>query len=100
MLTFQQAREAVALHIVPRWPGLEAGRPFVADWGSQDETHWEVIAGAKEYLVDGDQSFVMMDLPVFLVDKRTGDVEEVPFLEALGRLERMEPVGSPPEHLG
>lgn len=99
MLTFQQAREAVARHIVPRWPGPEAGHPFVADWGSEDGTHWEVIAGAKEYLAGGDESFVMLDWPVFLVDKVTGDVEEAVFLEVLDRLGRMEPVGRPPEHL-
>lgn len=99
MVTFQQAREAVARHLIPRWPGATYGKPYVADWGGEDEAGYSIPAGAREWLVEGHPGYVIMDWPTFLVDKRSGEVEERAYLEVADRLDAMEPVGTPPEHL-
>ena len=94
-VTFQAAREAVAQYARGLFPTTR-GTFYVAPWGRSDATHWEVPAGAKEAMVDGDDSFIIMDWPFFLVDKTTGQVEAWSYLDAVDRVERMAHVGERP----
>lgn len=93
MVTFQAAREAVAQHAIRLFP-TEKGTFYVARVGGEDATHYEVPTGAREYLVGGDDAFAIMDWPVFLVDKKTGEVTEHQWMEVGGRVDAMDGVSA------
>lgn len=62
----------------------------MAEDGREDATHYLVVAGAREALVDGD--YDLMDQPALLVAKATGRLEPAPVIDSLNRLEAMRPV--------
>jgi len=95
-VTFQQARDTVDRALRTGWEP-DAGTFMVAEYGWQDADAWQVVAGAREALVDGDAAYTRMDAPAYLVSKATGELSMVPLLEVLGRLQAMDPVGDPPE---
>jgi hypothetical protein len=93
--SFEDARRKAADALRPEWPE-DAGTLTVLDYGWEDDTHWQVIAGAAEWLVDRDHNFALMDAPALFVSKATGKVERLPVLANLDRLDRMRPVGTHP----
>lgn len=95
MVTFDEARTLIRAEVQRDWPP-EYGELMVADYGYHDEQAWFVVWGAREALVDNNFDFVIMDAPVFFVDKVTGEITEEPMIEVLDRLDAMEPVGTPP----
>jgi hypothetical protein len=92
MLTFEDARQLVESAIRPDWRA-EDGTLIVLPDGWEDATHWQVVAGAREYLVDGDPAFGRIDWPALLVDKKSGAVLRLPVMANFERLDRMTPVG-------
>lgn len=73
ILTFDLARQLVARQVGPTFP-RRLGTFHVAADGYENETHFRLICGAREYLVDGDEDFMIFDPPVILVEKSTGHV--------------------------
>ncbi len=91
MITFEQARQLVVDHVRPQWsPSL--GELITLPDGFEDATHWRVIAGAREALVDQNRDFDAMDMPALLVGKYSaGMVVELAVIANLDRLDRMTP---------
>ena len=87
---FEEARSVVDRAVRP-WPA-ELGELYVAPDGFEDERSWQVIAGAREYLVGGDVGYALLDWPALLVDKVTGRLERVVVIESFERLGAMRAV--------
>lgn len=96
-LDFDRARRLGLAHVAPTWTPEIDGELYVAPYGAEDDTHFRVIVGAREALVDGNFLFERMDAPVLLVDKVTGEVLELTFLDNLERLGAMKLLGHWPE---
>jgi hypothetical protein len=92
-VTFDDARRRVQIHLAAKWSD-QLGTLTTLPEGFEDATHWRVVAGAREALVDGDDDYQLMDAPALLVDKRTGAVTEVSVLDHLDQLDRMRPTVS------
>lgn len=90
-VTFEQAREVVELALRSEWPA-DGGTLVTMPYGWEDAQSWQVVAGAREALVDGDSDFELMDSPAFLVDKETGRLEQAVKIAVLDRLDEMTPV--------
>lgn len=93
-IDFQQACDRVRRALTP-WPHL--GDLYVAPYGAEDETHWQVVYGNREALVDDDPVFVLMDAPIALVSKATGEIEWLDYLPNMARVNAMRPFGEWPE---
>ena len=96
MVTFEDARRVVAQLEAPIWGS--PGTYMVAEWGREDDTHWQVISGAKEDLVDHDPAY-RTNRPVWLVDKVTGEIdwqEYVPGTMTAMKVDAMTIVGDSP----
>lgn len=93
-VTFEDARAIAASVLGLDWAGR--GKFMVAPWGYGDDDAWNVIAGAREAIEDGDPSFVMLDDVVYLVDRWTGELTQHHYLHLWERLDLMRPVGEPP----
>jgi hypothetical protein len=91
MVTFEQAREVVELALRPEWTA-DDGTLVTMPYGWEDATTWQVVAGAREALVDGDDDYERLDQPAYLVDKATGRLELAVKIEVLDRLDEMTPV--------
>lgn len=55
------------------------GTYMVATWGREDATHFQVITGAREDLVDHDPAYQPVEAPVWFVDKATGAVDHATY---------------------
>lgn len=75
-----------------RWWPQDAGTLVVLPDGYEDDQAWHVVVGAREWLVDQDPDYVLLDAPAWLVSKSTGRLELATVVEVLDRLERMRPV--------
>lgn len=78
MVTFDEARELVRALEEPTWPG--PGTYLVADWGREDVTHFHVITGAREDLIEHDPAHRPVEAPVWFVDRVTGAVDCASYL--------------------
>lgn len=91
MVTFDEARELVRALEEPAWTG--PGTYMVADWGREDTTHFQVVTGAREDLIERDPAYRTGRAPVWFVDKVTGTVDDAaPYLPGgltAGKLEAM-----------
>lgn len=90
MISFTEARRRVQIHVAARWR-KDMGTLMTSEHGYQDPTHWWVIVGAREALVDGNEAYRVLDMPALLVDKQTGEIEELPMLTSFDRLDPMTP---------
>jgi hypothetical protein len=90
MITFQEARQRVLDVLRPEWRASQ-GTLIALPGGYEDATHWRVIAGARERLIDGDLDFDAMDMPAWLVGKHNGAVTRLVVIASLDRLNRMTP---------
>lgn len=93
MLTFDEAREVVKKAEGRLW-GDRAGHFYVSDEGFQDKTHFWVVCGAEEWLVDEDQGFNEADADIALVDKQTGKLTISTYLNEPDRFDAMTPVSA------
>jgi hypothetical protein len=89
-VTFKAARETVLAQLKREW-GDTGGTPIALRTGYQNDTHWQVVAGAREYLVGNDDDFALFDAPVWLVDKATGEITKASVIEDDGHLAEMVP---------
>lgn len=97
--TFEQAR-ALALKVnAPAWRDLgNRGEYMVADYGYEDADAWLIVDGARELLEGDDYAYSVMDQPMTIVMKATGELLRVQYLEAEDRIDAMTPVGEHPEN--
>ena len=79
--SFSQARDIVRAENESSWDG--PGDYYVSEGGFDTGSHYVVIDGAKEYLVDGDPMFMSLDDVTLLVHKRTGRVEATHSFDAM-----------------
>jgi hypothetical protein len=87
---FEDARRLVEAVRGPTW---DVGSYMVADWGREDATHWLVISGAREWLVDRDVAYALAGAGCALVDKQSGEIEWVAYVPSTSRIEAMWPTG-------
>jgi hypothetical protein len=87
-VTFQDARTIVYNEARKTW-AAKNGSLITLRRGYQDDTHWQVIAGAREYLVGGDDNYTVLDAAAWLVDKATGKITKLSVLEDADRLGNM-----------
>ncbi len=90
-VTWADAREVVRRALTAEWTAHH-GTLYVAEDGREDATHYLVVAGARESLVDGDGDYDLMDQPALLVSKATGRLEPAPVISSLDKLDAMTPV--------
>lgn len=95
---FTEARLIVANQLRPTWNNL-AGDFHVAEWGWENDQYWQLAAGSKEFLVDGDFDFAMYDDLVYLVDKETGKFSAVIAYEAVDLLDTFTQFGKFPKFI-
>jgi len=69
---FDEARALVEAHLRRLWQPENDGTLYVAPYGAEDADAWHVIAGAREYLVEGDWRFLRVGEGARLVEKATG----------------------------
>jgi hypothetical protein len=92
---FETARRLVFRDERRHWD--DWGTLYVAPYGSEDSTHWSVIVGAREALVDHDSMFLIMDAPLVLVEKATGEITRHVYLDNFDRMDAMTDVGPWPD---
>jgi hypothetical protein len=85
MITFDLARDQAQEVAARTWDGRTMGSLWAAPWGYEDAEHWQVVVGAREWLELGDEDYVLMDAPVYLVAKANGSVTVV---DRLGKYEK------------
>jgi len=90
MVTFEQARAIIEASLRPHWP-TGYGTLTTLPTGRQDATHWRVTAGAREYLIDGDDDYDLFDAPAYLVSKEDGSITRLVVIANLDRLDSMRP---------
>ena len=96
-ISFDDARRIVRDHLLNRWTAQD-GRLVIAERGFQDATHWRVVASAVPVEDAEDETApAPPDLAgrAFLVDKATGEVDEVPVAGNEARWQAMLPWGAP-----
>lgn len=71
--SFAQAREIALEYLRATWGG--PGTPWTSQLGLEDDEGYLVQYGAKEFLVDGDPAFQIMESSCLLVDRHVGLVE-------------------------
>lgn len=92
MATFKDALRLVADVVGEDWPKLGMGTMYVDPNGYEDATTWAINVGSREFLVDGDPRWQLMDPPLVLVDKRTGEVNITQYLLVADQIDKMTPV--------
>ena len=85
-VTFEDARRIVADDQGPGWP---VGTFMVDEQGLEDERFYAVVYGARESIVDMNLAYTVMDLPVALVNKETGELAFEQFLSNPDRFSAM-----------
>ena len=90
-VTFSDARAAVQRLRKADWAGT-AGELFVSPEGLEDAADFCVSWGAREFLVDDDSDFMLLNNVVTFVSKATGEPRDEPVTAHLEKLGRMTPV--------
>ena len=96
MITFERARQIALDTIGPTWGTDECGEYVVADYGFQDDRAWCLVDGGRRLVIDGDYSFQLIGRGSTLVDKETGEVSFLNYLEDPERFNAMIEVGHHP----
>lgn len=98
MITFERARQIALDTIGPTWVADECGDYVVADYGFQDDRAWCLVDGGRRLIIDGDYSCQLVGRGSTLVDKESGEVFSLNYLEDPDRFNAMTEVGQhPPE---
>lgn len=98
MITFEQARQIALETIGPTWVTGECGEYVVAAYGYEDDHAWCLVDGGRRLVIDGDYSCQPIGRGSTLVDKESGEVSSLNYLEDPGRFDAMTEVGQhPPE---
>ena len=88
MITYAEAAELVFEALKDDW---EYGSLFVDPEGFENEELYLVPYGAREFLVEGDELFVIDGAPVALVNKFTSEISFVAYLSNRELIESLWP---------
>jgi hypothetical protein len=88
-ISFSQARAAVLARREIDWEGT-LGTLYVAPTGYADADDFLVEWGPREWLVDGDPSWVLLNNTATLVSRCTGEVRDEAASAVLDKLDRMQ----------
>lgn len=94
-LSFEQARRRVETARRPKWEG--PGEYMVQDYGYENATHFNIIDGPREFLVDMNPDYLVPNDVVTLVDKATGAISTTTYPISAEYLDNMTPVGDVPD---
>jgi hypothetical protein len=78
MISYIEATAIVARGLADSW---EPGTFYVDPEGFENNELFMVPYGAREWLVNEDDTFLVMDSPIALVNKETGELDLVVYLE-------------------
>jgi hypothetical protein len=78
MISYMEATEIVTRELADSW---EPGTFYVDPQGFENGELFMVPYGPREWLVDGDETFLLMDSLIALVNKETGELDLVVYLE-------------------
>lgn len=95
-ITYEQAQAKVLEYVKANW-GFPFGTPHVGDDGWEDHDGYLVPYGAKEFLVDEDLAYGILNDMCLIVNKHTGLIEEHNVSLILDRINAMTPVTPPRE---
>ena len=96
MFSFEQARGIAHEALASPWKVGDCGEYTVADYGYEDESAWLLIDGGSKRVIDRDYSCEPVGRGSTFVDKRTGEIYSLTYLEAPDRIDAMTPVGRHP----
>lgn len=91
MIDFGQAREIVKKQEERLW-GNRKGTFYVSDEGFEDKTHYWVVIGAEEWLIDNDAGYMGTDEDIILIDKKDGSLTISTYLDDPDRFGTMKSV--------
>ncbi|MFF2244299.1 hypothetical protein ACFVTM_08990 [Arthrobacter sp. NPDC058130] len=97
MISFEQAKATAYETLAPTWEKGNCGDYTIADYGFEDETAWLLIDGGSKLVIDGDYSCEPVGRGSTFVDKTTGEIFFLTYLEAPDRFDAMTPVGVHPD---
>jgi len=99
MISFEQARALVAANYFKQAQEEDFEfEPWVADYGWQNEIYFMLVAGPKEWLVDGIEEMQPIDDIARLVEKQTGKYIETNSSQIFDDLDTFEPIGDVPQN--
>lgn len=78
MISYMEATEIVTRQLADSW---EPGTFYVDPEGFENNELFMVPYGAREFLVNDDETFLVMDSPIALVNKETGELDLVVYLD-------------------
>lgn len=93
MIGFDRARAIAVSAVEGSWPRTN-GTLYASMDGFEDESDWIVVLGAEEWLVDEDPSFIILDSPLVVVNKKTGRYRISTYLDDPARFDRTTPVST------
>jgi hypothetical protein len=96
VVTFEQARQIAFDTIGPTWVADECGDYVVGTYGFEDDRDWCLVDGGRRLVIDGDYSCQLIGRGSTLVDKETGEVTSMNYLEDPDRFDAMIEVGRHP----
>ena len=96
MVTFDQARE-IARDALKDEFDLEHPM-YIAEWGAENDEWWEVPVGLKEWLVDFNRDFLIIDSTTYLVNKNTGEFRYAHCVDDAELLSTFCPYGDVPSY--
>jgi hypothetical protein len=91
MITFAEAVKAADSWLRENW-GATPGTPYVSPEGLQDDEDFLVEAGPREWLVDEDLGYLLMNNTVTFVSRETGEVRDETTTEVFDKIDAMTPV--------
>lgn len=99
MISFEQARRLALDRVGPTWEPGHCGEYVVAAYGYEDATAWCLVEGGRRLVIDGDFGCEPVGRGCTLVDKQTGEVFFLTYLEDPDRFDAMTTVGQHPPDL-
>jgi len=96
-LSFSDAQDRVRVAMEAAWEADGFGEFYIAPYGSESLTHWLVIFGAREWIVENDASFMLVGTPITLVSKATSEISRINYLDDMAVVDAMTDVGDWPK---
>jgi hypothetical protein len=96
MISFLQARQIALARVGPTWEQGGCGEYVVAAYGYEDATAWCLVDGGRRLVIDGDYGCEPVGRGCTFVDKESGEVFFLTYLEDPARFDAMTMVGQHP----
>lgn len=85
-MNFSDARRLVESELAPTW---RSGTLATGAVGYEDSRSYLVPFGDSRFIEGGDVRYAQLNAPAAFVDKTTGEVELVNYLDNIARVDRM-----------